>query len=296
MTDLQILYFLKVAKHMNYTAAARELYITQPSLSKQISALERELGTSLFDRSRKNRLALTPAGKLFQKTFEQSMEAFQDTVHQVRLQQKDRAMELRVGSGSGWDWGELIARCGGVLREQWPEAKLLWQAQPFLHLRRMLETNELDVIFCTQTGLERFEGLEVRTVVRAEALAYYGGGRPTIQHPGQLREEILYVLPQEEAPLSTEINRGYLSTWQVTPRVETLPNRESIFLALAGGGFVVMDNMMIHRKNSGYQTMPLGQPIPICAAWKARNPSPLIEPLVDWMAETLEQTFGRGTV
>ena len=41
MTDLQIQYFLKVAQHLSYTAAARELFVSQPSLSKQVAALER---------------------------------------------------------------------------------------------------------------------------------------------------------------------------------------------------------------------------------------------------------------
>ena len=39
MTDLQIQYFLKVAQHLSYTAAARELFVSQPSLSKQVAAL-----------------------------------------------------------------------------------------------------------------------------------------------------------------------------------------------------------------------------------------------------------------
>ena len=43
MTDLQIQYFLKVAQHLSYTAAARELFVSQPSLSKQVAALELSL-------------------------------------------------------------------------------------------------------------------------------------------------------------------------------------------------------------------------------------------------------------
>lgn len=294
MTDLQILYFLTVAKHMSYTGAARELFITQPSLSKQISALERELGTALFDRSRKNRLALTPAGKLFQKTFQESVESFQNTVWQVQLQQKDRAMELRVGIGSGWDWGELAVRCGAALHERWPEARITWQAQTFLQLRRMLAANELDVIFCTQTGLDSFDGVEVRPVLQAEATVYYSAARPPVENLLDLRGETLYVLPKEEAPLSTDINRGYFSHWKVLPRVETMPNRESILFALSGGGgFTVLDHMMTCRKNSLYRTLRLCQPIPICAVWKQRNLSPLIEPLVEWMEGQLEAAFGQ---
>lgn len=53
--------FVIVAKHLNITKAAQELYTTQPSLSGRMSALEKELGYPVLDRSR-NKIALTPAG------------------------------------------------------------------------------------------------------------------------------------------------------------------------------------------------------------------------------------------
>ena len=55
--------FIIVAKHLNITKAAQELYLSQPSLSGRIAALEKELGYLLFDRSQ-NKLALTPAGSV----------------------------------------------------------------------------------------------------------------------------------------------------------------------------------------------------------------------------------------
>jgi DNA-binding transcriptional LysR family regulator len=60
----QVQYVLAVAEAGSFTEAAAELYISQSSLSKQIIALERELGLVLFDRSRR-RVELTPAGETF---------------------------------------------------------------------------------------------------------------------------------------------------------------------------------------------------------------------------------------
>lgn len=60
----QIQYVLAVAATGSFSAAADELYISQSSLSKQIMALEKELGVTLFDRS-KRQIALTPAGAVF---------------------------------------------------------------------------------------------------------------------------------------------------------------------------------------------------------------------------------------
>ncbi len=50
--ELRVLrYFLEVAKEQSFTNAARQLHITQPTLSRQLAMLEEELGTILFDRN-----------------------------------------------------------------------------------------------------------------------------------------------------------------------------------------------------------------------------------------------------
>ena len=62
MTGTQLRCFLAAAKYLNFTTAAAALYLTQPTLSKNIAALEQELGLALFYRARRG-LRLTPGGK-----------------------------------------------------------------------------------------------------------------------------------------------------------------------------------------------------------------------------------------
>ena len=62
----QIYYVLEIAKHNNFTKAAEALYTTQPNLSKQVNALEQELGTKLFFRGQHS-VVLTHDGEIFCK-------------------------------------------------------------------------------------------------------------------------------------------------------------------------------------------------------------------------------------
>ncbi len=63
--DIQRLrYFLEVARCKNFTRAAENCFISQPSLSQQIKKLEEEVGSALFERGR-NRVVLTGMGDAF---------------------------------------------------------------------------------------------------------------------------------------------------------------------------------------------------------------------------------------
>ena len=62
MNEHQLLCFLTVSRTLNFSAAARELYCTQPALSYQIRSLEKELDATLFRRTT-TQVALTEAGR-----------------------------------------------------------------------------------------------------------------------------------------------------------------------------------------------------------------------------------------
>ena len=61
-SDTRLRVFHSVAKHLSFTRAAEELYLTQPAITFQIRQLEEHFNTRLFDRHH-NRVSLTDAGQ-----------------------------------------------------------------------------------------------------------------------------------------------------------------------------------------------------------------------------------------
>lgn len=76
-------YFVKLAHLEHYTKAAKDLDITQPSLSHAISSLEEELGTKLFEKQGRN-VSLTKYGKIFLKYVEKSLDYLQEGVDKTK--------------------------------------------------------------------------------------------------------------------------------------------------------------------------------------------------------------------
>ena len=79
MDMLSINYFVAAAEKLSFTAAARTLYVSQPSISKSIAKLEDELGLTLFSRSGKT-VQLTAAGQQLYYDFKTMLQFFDEII------------------------------------------------------------------------------------------------------------------------------------------------------------------------------------------------------------------------
>lgn len=89
-------YFTAVAEEGNLTRAAERLYVSQPALTKQIRQLERELGLTLFTRSRSG-MALTGAGRELARNAPAVLSSWSHTLRAVRAAESRATRLLRVG-------------------------------------------------------------------------------------------------------------------------------------------------------------------------------------------------------
>ena len=97
--ELRVLnYFLAVAREENFTKAANVLHITQPTLSRQISDLEDELGVKLFIRSSHN-IILTEEGMMLKRRAQEMLSLAEKTKRDFL--QKDEQLTGTVSIGSG---------------------------------------------------------------------------------------------------------------------------------------------------------------------------------------------------
>lgn len=84
--DIRVLrYFLAVADHKSISAASEALFLTQPTLSRQMMELEQELGVRLFQRGSKGKkLSLTEEGRLLKKRAEEILILVEKTESELK--------------------------------------------------------------------------------------------------------------------------------------------------------------------------------------------------------------------
>ena len=129
--------FLAVARHRSFTRAARELGLAQPTVSRHVQRLERELGAILFER-RRDDVDLSPAGDRFRDYAESVLAGYRKLMLQMRKRPDTITGELRVVAST--TPGEclvpdLLARFTQVYPDVRPEVFITDSAQAVEELR-----------------------------------------------------------------------------------------------------------------------------------------------------------------
>lgn len=106
--------FDAVARHLNFRVAAEEMALTQSAVSRQIQALEHEVGTSLFLRHTRS-VELTSAGQLLHRAASASMERIDSAVQQIRQRTGRKSVSITTWASFASMW--LIPRLEAFQRE-----------------------------------------------------------------------------------------------------------------------------------------------------------------------------------
>ncbi|GAA6191614.1 LysR substrate-binding domain-containing protein [Phaeobacter sp. NW0010-22] len=112
--------FYAAARHGTLTAAAQELNVSQPAISRRIAALEADLDIPLFDRSRKP-VRLTQAGRDLLKALHGGFGQIESAVAQIRQAAQGRVVTVTAPSGFVAFW--LIPRLG-ELEDAFPDVTI----------------------------------------------------------------------------------------------------------------------------------------------------------------------------
>lgn len=142
--ELRVLkYFLAVAREENFTKAARQLHLTQPTLSRQIAELEEELGVELFVRGRHS-IILTEDGMMLKRRAQEILTLADKTKRDFL--QKDKNLEGVISVGSGEFLStRLLTDCIAQFSRRHPLVRYEFYSGNAENIRDNIERGLLDI-------------------------------------------------------------------------------------------------------------------------------------------------------
>lgn len=155
--ELRVLrYFLTVAKEQNFTKAAEQLHITQPTLSRQLAALEDELGTTLFHRGSRN-LTLTEDGLLLKRRALEILDLEDKIIDEIKGTEGELEGVITVGCGE-FAAVEILAQIIGKFRKNYPRVQIVIHTGTADTIREMLNKGLVDIgLFLEPVNTENLE-------------------------------------------------------------------------------------------------------------------------------------------
>lgn len=240
----QLSYFLAVVDHGSFTAAAKALYVAQPSLSQAIRLLEHDLGTELFHRLHRG-VELTAAGEAL---LEPARQALRD------LQTARTAVEAVSGlTGGHLDLSMLpalamdpLASVVGVFRRRYPGVSIvIRQPEEARLVEEHVRSGVGEIGFLDST--EGISDLDVEEVIPQELVAVLPPGTEPPLHP--LGWEDLLQRGLICGTVGTLV-RDLVTDWGRANRMPAHPaielgRRESgVHFVVAGAGVAVMPSAL----------------------------------------------------
>ena len=296
MDIAQVRAFLAVAEELHFRRAAERLHMAQPPLTRTIKLLERELGTTLFDRNTRS-VALTPAGQAMLEPAREVIQALRRATEAARSAGRGEVGLVRIAF-AGVSTHSLVATLARHVRSVRPGIALELSsqnfAQPAIH---KLAKQETDI------ALGRWdivpEGIATR-VVMADALvlavpATHRLAEADEVHFAQLLGERFVSLPAHEGSVLADRLRRLAQAQRFVPDVAQVAPDTQTALALVSaevGCLLTLVSVAANLSDPHVRFLPVAAgeagdlpDVHLRAAWRQDEHGPAVGAVLDILLE-----------
>ncbi|MEV3986220.1 LysR family transcriptional regulator [Nonomuraea sp. NPDC049758] len=285
--ELRLLtYVVTIAEEGGVSAAARRLHLTQPTLSRQLRELERQVGSTLFERTGRG-LTPTPAGQALVRRARTVLAEAEAALDDARLAGQGLSGQFTIafaGSGINGPLGGALGR----LRRELPRVDL--------RLRESFSDPEMSgLVLDSQADLavQRLPARDARLAThvwwREPLTLFLPAGHP-LAHGSRpapltaLGQIPLVIWPREVSPRSYDEIIALCHQAGVVPRIGAEGRSSQTLLALVAAGFGAAVLADSHRalRRVGVTPRPLeGTETVLHLVWRAADQAPLLHRVRD---------------
>ena len=280
--------FYEVAKAGNISKAAKELYISQPAISKSISKLEDSLGVPHFPRNSRG-VQLTSEGELLFHHTESAFEALSRGENELKRIKDFNIGHLRIGVSNTLCKYILLPYLKGFI-EKYPHVKITIESQSTTHTIAMLEQQHIDLGLIAEPSSRKplifvpvmnIQDIFVSTKPYLDNLYLREGRNTDIFQTGN-------ILLLDRNNMTRKYIDEYLSEHQIVPGQVLEVNTMDILIEFAkiglGIGCVIREFVQEELDKKTLVTIPMKWPIKKRTIGFAYNPGGTSRALEDFLS------------
>ena len=290
MNDLQIEYFLAAARNMSFSKAAQELFVSQPAISRQILALEQELGCPLFERLNRG-IMLTANGEMFYDFFERYRGELFDLKLRAKLSLENKKQVLHLGVLNNWNISEILLPVLKEFSQEFPNVKVEVNSYEPRSSQEALQSGNEDVIVTIEPKILNIQGiLHAKVADLPRVLLYNTANAP---HQGELipydfRGEEFLTVAGEDNDYVTDLIRSVCKPYGFTPKIQPVHSTDAMIMGVQCGlGVAVTDSWSRALDTPGFAYLPLESTHPLSLVWRNEHRDPAIRRFVTILKKTI---------
>lgn len=295
MNKLHLEYALALAKYKNFTIAARNLYVTQPAFSKQIAALEKEIGLTLFLRTSRS-VELTMAGETMITAFKNIQNIYNQAISQASVQSANGAEHLHIGFIKEQGDKAVLTQALKKMIQIYPNADFRFESVISSDIPYALEAGLFDVIITIDRDVIPYKDVQAIPIYYDDVAIMITASHPLARSQffdmDAFHQTGLPVIVTRELADFDHFCADVCKTFNVDiASLYPVPNIESMFSAVeAGLGVMLFSITPRVVSNPAIRYFDLNrEKIPVVIGWKKKNKNPLIQTFVDLMKLEVDQ-------
>lgn len=284
MTTQQVEIFLDVAVSGSFTITAERLYLSQPTVSRQISQLEKEVGFALFGR-RNNYLILTTEGEMLAKVFQKIGEEFYREIQRIREISNGDQGKLRLEFTSDINIPDELIRMVNDFKNTFPKIEVTYHCNPQADIVSELRKGTIDIVLAHDMELNNINFLNSICIAEGKRGLYY-----SVLHPLASKKDLSI------RDFANEVNLGsiYANTDQQRRSLKEITDfygmpefqtkyynntNQLIFYLRLGQGISIMDRFVLQNVSEDIRILPVDDSLPSVKKslfWDKDNKNPAV--------------------
>lgn len=283
MNMTQMKYFIMAAKCQNFTKAADKLFITQPALSRQIAAMERELNMQLFVRSNRS-VKLTPPAVVLLEEFEKIYNDYNLAIAKASNSFAGMSGELNIGILEGAYVGDLFPEVLRHFAKFYPQVKVNLRNYSFNKLIEKLYSNELDMIITLKFDVDGRDKIQYEVIEHTRDHVVVHKDHPLANAEyvklSDFREDTIIMVSTEDSEMSPKLILAACKNCGFTPKVKFASSlQEEMLWVEAGIGVCILDTRNSLYKNSSVRFLDVDEisDPSLTLAWNVDHYNPMKE-------------------